>query len=124
MSQEKYSIRRQLGSLTHALDGLVHFFRYEPKAYVHLIFDLIIVLSGIAIGYTESEWIILIVGMVVLLATELLNSAIEELCDLLHPEHHTKIKATKDMSSAAVMMVAVLVGLLWIFYSVRHLWFD
>ncbi len=121
MSRNKYSIGRQLGSFRHALNGIVFFFRNEPKAYVHLIFDAVIIVSGIVLDFSSMEWVILSVGMVILLATELLNTSIEELCDFVESDWHEKIKAIKDMSSGAVMLVALVVGLVYLYYAYKHM---
>jgi diacylglycerol kinase (ATP) len=47
------------------------------------------------------------------LAVELLNSALEKLCDHVTPEFNTQIGAIKDMGSAAVLCLLVLAGLIW-----------
>ncbi|WP_421919047.1 diacylglycerol kinase family protein [Marinifilum sp.] len=45
----------------------------------------------------------------------LFNTAIENICDFIHPDYHDKIKKIKDISAAAVLIgaiTALLVGLL------------
>jgi diacylglycerol kinase len=49
--------------------------------------------------------VMLCVGMV--LAFELVNSALEYLCNIVQPEQHQKIKGIKDMAAAAVLVVAL-----------------
>jgi diacylglycerol kinase (ATP) len=50
-----------------------------------------------------------LVGLVValILALELLNSAIEAVIDLFHPGLHDEIKAAKDMVAGAVLVISV-----------------
>ena len=58
-------------------------------------------------------WAVVAVTCALVLAVELLNSAIEALADMLHPDVHPEIKAIKDMASGAVfavMMAALAVG--------------
>jgi len=43
-----------------------------------------------------------------MLAAELFNTAIEELCDYVQPALDDRIKATKDMAAAATMVTIVL----------------
>jgi diacylglycerol kinase (ATP) len=53
----------------------------------------------------------LTIGLV--LATELINTAIETLADHLHPQRHEAIRVTKDVAAAAVLVsstVALLVA--------------
>jgi diacylglycerol kinase (ATP) len=52
--------------------------------------------------------------MLGVLAVELLNTAIEKLCDCLHPDQHDLIGYVKDLGSAAVLMSLLLAGLTWL----------
>ena len=46
------------------------------------------------------------------IAAELINTALEHLTDHLHPEQHPRIKIVKDCASAAVLILSV--GALWV----------
>ena len=59
-------------------------------------------------------WAALICSLILLLAVEFLNTAIERLCNHLHPEKHVAIKVTKDLASAGVFCVIALTALVWI----------
>jgi diacylglycerol kinase (ATP) len=59
-------------------------------------------------------WAALIGSLILLLAVEFLNTAIERLCNHLHPEKHVAIKVTKDLASAGVFCVIALTALVWI----------
>jgi diacylglycerol kinase (ATP) len=59
-------------------------------------------------------WAALIGSLILLLAGEFLNTAIERLCNHLHPEKHVAIKVTKDLASAGVFCVIALTALVWI----------
>jgi diacylglycerol kinase (ATP) len=56
-----------------------------------------------------------LVGVILLLiAVELINTAIEKLADQVTAERHPQIGAIKDMSSAAVGLTIVIAGLTWL----------
>ncbi len=59
-------------------------------------------------------WVALMGSLLMLLAAELLNTAIERLCNHVHPERHEAIKVTKDLASAGVFCVIVSAALVWI----------
>jgi diacylglycerol kinase (ATP) len=67
-------------------------------------------------------WVALIGSLLLLLAVEFLNTAIERLCNHLHPEKHEAIKVTKDLASAGVFLVIALAGLIWIAAIVARFW--
>jgi diacylglycerol kinase (ATP) len=51
--------------------------------------------------------ILVILAYLLLLSTELLNTAIEKICDRITKEHDEDIKNIKDMASAAVFLVLI-----------------
>jgi diacylglycerol kinase (ATP) len=65
--------------------------------------------------FTPDGWrrSLLIGSLLFVLAVELLNTAIEKLCDQLHPDQHDSIGYVKDLGSAAVLMSLLLAGLVW-----------
>jgi diacylglycerol kinase (ATP) len=67
---------------------------------------------GIWIGETAVQWALLIGSSLLVLITELLNSAVEKVVDRISTEHHILSKQAKDLGSAAAavsMLAAVIV---------------
>ena len=67
---------------------------------------------GIWIGETAVQWSLLIGSSLLVLITELLNSAVEKVVDRIGTEHHILSKQAKDLGSAAAavsMLAAVMV---------------
>lgn len=65
------------------------------------------------INYIEASFIILVCGLV--LTAEILNTAIEKLCDFAEPNFNPKIGWIKDIAAAAVLLAtlfAIIVGVL------------
>lgn len=58
-------------------------------------------------------WAALIGSLCLVLAVEFLNTAIERLCDHLHPGEHEAIRITKDFGSAGVFFALLLAGIVW-----------
>jgi diacylglycerol kinase (ATP) len=59
-------------------------------------------------------WVALIASLLFVLAIEFLNTAIERLCNHIHPDQHDAIRITKDLGSAAVFFALALAGLVWL----------
>ena len=57
---------------------------------------------------------VLIASVLLILIVEVLNSAIENVVDRIGEEHHELSRKAKDMGSLAVLLAAVLAGLLWL----------
>jgi diacylglycerol kinase (ATP) len=60
-------------------------------------------------------WYVAMIGAVwVVMAVELLNTAVEKLADHVTPEWHSQIGVIKDCGSAAVFCALCLAGMIWI----------
>jgi diacylglycerol kinase (ATP) len=91
----------------YAFKGLWFACKTQLNFRVHLVCTVIALILGsvLNISYAEWLWIILCVGIVLL--TELLNTALELLCDVISPEYNEKIGHVKDISAGAVLVTAV-----------------
>ena len=73
---------------------------------------------AILLGFSLSPgpaWYVAMIGvLLVLLAVELLNMAIEKLSDHVTPEHHVEIGIIKDAASAAVFCLLLVAILVWV----------
>jgi diacylglycerol kinase (ATP) len=76
---------------------------------------LLVIALPLAWIITGDGWryAMLIGALLLVIAVELLNTAIEKLCDHLHSDHHDSIGYVKDLGSAAVLMSLLLAGLVW-----------
>ena len=80
--------------------------------------SVIIALALILQEWVDFAMILLATGLV--LTAELLNSAIEALCDFLEPRENEKIGAIKDIAAAAVG-ISIVVWLVVVVFDVVHL---
>jgi diacylglycerol kinase len=53
------------------------------------------------------EFILLTLAYFLILITELINTAVEQMLERLHPQRHELIGKSKDVASAAVLMAFV-----------------
>jgi len=113
-AKQPFSFRNRLKSFDYAIQGISTFFKNEHNARIHAVAAIAVIALGWYCKLSRMEWcwIILSIGLVIL--TEMLNTAIEYLTDLVSPEMHPLAKKTKDIASGAVLiaaMVAVGIGL-------------
>jgi diacylglycerol kinase (ATP) len=101
------------------LAGLRFAIRYDfSVAYKMVLSSFIIALALIFQQWVDFAMILLATGLV--LTAELLNSAIEALCDFLEPGENEKIGAIKDIAAAAVG-ISIVVWLAVVVFDVIHL---
>lgn len=66
----------------------------------------VVVVAGAVLRLPAAAWAILFLTIALVVATELLNSAIESVVDLVSPEDRPLAKRAKDIAAAAVLVAA------------------
>lgn len=103
-----------LKNTQYALDGLVHTLKTESSFRLELMCSIFIILGIIYIDTTLTNKLILLVSGILVLIVELINSAIENVVDLVTKEIHPLAKNAKDIGSTAVMFAIALHTTCWI----------
>jgi diacylglycerol kinase len=99
----------------HALRGLLHTARTERNMKIHLVAAALVLFAGLLLRLNRIEWALVAFCVALVVAGELINTAIEAAVDLLSPELHPRAQVAKDAAAAAVLVCAVIsvvVGLL------------
>jgi diacylglycerol kinase len=98
-----------------AFNGIKYFFKTERNGKIQAGVSLITILSGLYLRITAVEWIIIVLCMGLVLALEMINTALEHLCNMIHADYHPSIKIIKDIAAGAVLTfsaVSVVAGLI------------
>lgn len=98
---------RRWRALGHALRGVGFCFRKETHFQLQLIAASLVMVMGFLLGLSKLEWAVVGLCMAMVLAFEAINTAIEHLCNVLHPNYHPGIKLVKDMAAGAVLIAAI-----------------
>ena len=97
-------LQRRRNAFFYAFQGLGSAIRREAHMKIHLAAAIVVILAGQYFSVTVVEWIILIFAIAFVIVSELINTAIEKLCDLAMPQPHPVVKYIKDISAAAVLV--------------------
>ena len=103
----KYDLKKQLRSFGYAWKGIQSCVGREQNLSFHLIAAMAVIIAGIVLGITRTEWIMVVMCIGTVIAAELFNTAIEKLVDLVSPERHPVAGRVKDIAAGAVLICAV-----------------
>ena len=96
------------GSFRNAFRGLKEAYRRDMSFRLELFGGLCVaVFMYLFWPLRLYEFIFMILGYVLILMTELINTAFEQILERLHPDRHELIGIGKDIASAAVFMALV-----------------
>ena len=88
--------------------------------WIHAIGSLFTVVLGFIYHLSLSEWAIIFIALGVILASELINTAIEAAVDLCTLEIHPLAKIAKDCGSAATFVLTLVSIVICLFVFVPY----
>lgn len=106
---------READSFACAFRGIAALLKSEVHARIHLVATVVVIALGWWFEISRGEWIAVVLATGLVWVAEALNTAIEYVADLAHPDEHPEVKKLKDLAAAAVLfasIVALVVGLL------------
>lgn len=112
-ARKALSKSRLIKSFGFAWAGIAYTWDHEPNFRIEVVVGLLAVLLSL---WLQVSPVPILVMAALVLALEILNSAIEALVDLASPDIHPLAKLAKDAAAGAVFLaslIAVLVGLFW-----------
>lgn len=105
--------RRIVKAAQWSWQGLKAAWLHESSFRLEVCLSLVLAPLALWLGQGAVERILLIGSLLLVMAAELLNSAIEAVIERYGPEHHELAGRAKDMGSAAVFMLMMNVVLCW-----------
>ena len=107
MPGDDFKNRPFLERVAFALAGWRSGWHRESSFRTHCLFAVAALIALIVLRPHPVWWALVAVTIALVLALELINSAMETLIDLLHPAHHPEIKVIKDMVAGGVLIISV-----------------
>ncbi|HEM3456636.1 TPA: diacylglycerol kinase family protein [Streptococcus suis] len=115
-SKNRWKNRELMSSLDFAVSGLITAFKEERNMRKHAVSAILVILAGLVFQVSVTEWLFLLLSISLVVAFEIVNSAIENVVDLASDYHFSMLaKNAKDMAAGAVLFVsgfALLTGLI------------
>lgn len=108
MKPKKFSLKSRFGSFKFAFNGLCSLLKNEHNSRIHILAAIIAIVLGIILKLNRYEWSLLIIVIGIVFLTELLNSSLESLADIIDPGWNEQIRKAKDYAAAAVLISAII----------------
>ena len=100
-------MKKQLKSFGYAFEGIISAIKSESHLRFHLVAAFYVFLFAAVSDFTHTQWVALILTVCLVIFSELVNTALEEVCDLYSKDINPKIKRIKDVSAGAVLILAI-----------------
>lgn len=106
-------MRRVWNAFFYSMAGLRAAWKFESAFRQETVLGLLLLPAAFWLGENAVQYALLVGSLIVVLITELLNSAVEAVVDRVGDAPHELSGQAKDMGSAAVMLSLVLVWVVW-----------
>ncbi|MEO1469961.1 MAG: diacylglycerol kinase family protein [Pseudomonadota bacterium] len=94
-------------SFRFAFEGLGYVLATQANARIHLALAVAVVIAGLTLGVEGDDWRWLGAAIAAVWVAEILNTAIEHLCDVVSPERREAVRRAKDCAAGAVLVAAL-----------------
>ena len=103
--EKKPPLRKTFG---YAFEGILTGIRKERNMRIHTAAMILVVFFGTVLGLSATEWCICLVLFGLVMALELVNTAVEAVVDLVTKERKPLAKIAKDTAAGAVLIAAIM----------------
>ncbi len=100
-------LRKRVRSFAYAFEGIEALIKGTANARIHVVAALVAIALSVLLKISIMEWVavIIVIGMVI--AIEAVNTAVEDIADLISNDKNHNIKKIKDIAAGAVLVAAI-----------------
>src|SRR5712672_757847 len=95
-------------SMGYAISGLRTAIKEQLNLRIHFFVALVVAVAGLYFHITPTEWVLSLITISVVISLELLNTAIENLTDLVTQERNPLAGKVKDIAASAVLFTSII----------------
>jgi diacylglycerol kinase (ATP) len=107
--------KHAVGALKYSCRGLAGTFRSETAFQQESVALVLLPILAWLLGVRAGHIPLLVAAWLLVMLAELLNSALESICNLVSPEYHILVKRAKDAGSAAVLLALLINFCFWLY---------
>src|SRR4030065_2764422 len=97
--------RNFLESANLAVEGILYAAKTQKQMRYHLWAAGTVIIASLLLGVTRIEFLILSSIILLVLMSEMFNTAVEAIVDLVSPEYNQLAKIAKDVAAGAVFLI-------------------
>lgn len=108
-------------SFGYAFQGIFHTIRTERNMKIHCVAVILVTIFGMWLKISKTEWMICFILFGLILALELVNTAVEATIDLYTEERRPLAKKAKDAAAGAVLIAAIFAAVIGLMIFIPRL---
>ncbi len=101
------NLKKMVDSFNHAINGIINTVRTERNMKIHLVAAILVMIACFFFDISKVEFLILVVTISMVMAAEVVNTAIEAVVDMSTNYYHPLAKIAKNAAAGAVLITAI-----------------
>ena len=106
-NNQKLSNSNFIDAIKNALNGLIYAITTQSNIKKQLVIASVVIILSLFFDFTTTEFLCLIFAIVLVIFSEMCNTAIETLVDLYTDLYHPKAKIAKDLGAGCVLLMSI-----------------
>jgi diacylglycerol kinase (ATP) len=107
-------MNKRIKSFGYAIKGIRLAVQSEINMRIHVFVMILVVFCGIFFNISVNEWLLCLLCFALVISTEMLNTSIEKIVNMISPQRNQIAGEIKDIAAGAVFVnaiVSVIIGL-------------
>lgn len=96
-----------LKSFGYSVEGVLHALKHNRNLRIAFTLGAIVLVLGWYLQVNSYEMVILVITVFMVIVAEMINTALEEMVNLITNEHRKEAKITKDVSAGMVLIASI-----------------
>ncbi len=102
----KLDVKKLIRSFHYAFRGVIHLLTDQQNARIHASATILVGIIAYLLDVTRIEAAILFIAIIMVFAMEIINTAIENICNLVDEKDNEQIRKIKDGMAGSVLIAA------------------
>ncbi len=115
------NLKKLAKSFHYAFRGVITLLKNEQNARIHASATIIVGILAFLLEVTRVEAAVLFMAVIMVFALEIMNTAVEKVCDLICVKDNPEIAYIKDGTAGAVLIAAVIAIVVAILIFLPHI---
>ena len=114
-------MNRMINSFGYALKGIHLAVKSEINMRIHVFVMIMVIFCGVFFNISVTEWLLCLLCFALVISTEMLNTSIEKIVNMISPQRNQMAGEIKDIAAGAVFVNAIISVIIGLFIFIPKL---
>src|SRR5579872_4154338 len=108
-------------SFKFAFEGIRFTFKYNRNIRIHIVIAILVIIASVLLQINAFEAGMICIMILLVICTEMINTVVEEVVNMITKEYRLEAKVAKDVAAAMVLVTAIGAVIVGLFVFIPHI---